>query len=60
MKRGVKDSNLEGAKARFATTPKKSQYILVPNLEFEKKMDNNLVFSTKNVVKKLINSLIDN
>ena len=38
---------------------KKGQYTLIPNFKFEKKIDQNLVFSTKNAAKMLINSLVD-
>jgi uncharacterized protein YifE (UPF0438 family) len=38
---------------------KKGQYTLDPNSEFEKKNDKNPVFSTENVAKMFINSLID-
>ena len=37
----------------------KDEYNLLPDLGFEKKIDKYLVFFTKNVAKKFINSLID-
>jgi hypothetical protein len=52
--------NIDFSKRYHQKCVKKDQYTLFPNFEFEKKKINkNLVFSTKNVAKKFINSLIN-